>query len=297
MSYEEHYEDAQDIFYVEQSSQTENESQTDVEDVTYKKIKQIGPVVEHSNDHFLVRIINIDKLAQFVSIWAKVVQDENGVVCNRKRNKGKINEIYNAIINNTLASSIISVSEFIAVDKLSTRLICWDGQHRYWALRKYYKTLNQDYDGHIYLMIYRNDTRRQMVTRFKNINMGSSAQDTYSTIKIKTIVDNITNYVEKKFPSLKMYSANPRKPNYNIDNVNVDMVKMFEEIGPQYHTNDIITNSIKFIDIINDEFKVYYESYFTKRVMDQWYIKARQSNCFLFCGSNFVEELKKKITE
>ncbi len=292
MSYVEHFEDARDVFYIEQSSQTDIEP-----DITYNKIKEIGPVIEHSNDHFLVRIININKLIEYISIWSKAVEDENGIVCNRNKNKAKINEIYTAIINNTLASSIISVSDFQSSDGLRSRLMCWDGQHRYWALRKYYNIHKQQYNGHIYLMIYRKDKIKYMTIRFKNINMGSSAQATYVSLSVKQIADRLTQYIKKKFSALNTSANKPRSPNYNIEQVHSNIVNMFEEIGPQFHTNKIITNSIKFIDIINDEFKLKYENDFSVKVMAPWYIKARQYNCFLFCESTFIEKLKNKIIE
>ena len=281
---DEHYEDASDKFnYGTQP------------DPDRPRFNGIGNIIEESPSHYLITIKNIEELASNVRIWNGVLKDENGIVCNRRRNENKINEIYEAIKNKSLASSIISASEFKSKDGLSTRILCWDGQHRYWALRKYYKNINNNYFGNIYLLVYRCDTRNQMVKRFKNINKGTSAQAQYSSNIVKNTVDAITGCILKKFPTLDRPSGKPNKPNYNINNVHIDLTNMLDNLDKAYINTSLIHKCIDMIDTINMEIKELYENKYVRRVKDRWLINAETVNCFLFLEYDFIDMLKNKI--
>ncbi len=255
----------------------------------------IGKIIEMSNNHYLISIENIDMLVKYIRVWNGVMKDKDGIVCNRRRNKQKIDEIYNAIKNNTLASSIISASEFISSDKLAKRYLCWDGQHRLWGLRKYYNETKNTYSGNMYLMIYRNDKSKNMVERFKNINMGTPAQVHYSSTLVKNTVDAITGIILKKYPSLNKNSGSPQRPNYNINNIHAELSTMLNNLDAEYITPDIINKCINFIDIINLEIKEKYENRYAKKVKDRWLVNAETADCYLFLDNDFVEQLKDKI--
>ena len=197
-------------------------------DITLTKCREIGILVDYSKSHYLVAIKNIDKLAEYVTIWKGTMQDENedGIVCNRTKDYQKIDEIYDSIQNKTLAASIISASEFKSKDKLSSKIRCWDGQHRFWALRKYYHEGNHNFNSIIYIIVYRNDRKNQMVKRFKNINKGTPAQTHYSSNITKNVVDAVSGYISKKYPNLNKPSGKPQRPNYNKNNLEMDLESM-----------------------------------------------------------------------
>jgi len=284
---DEQYEDASDKFNYD--------AQPDPDDPHRPELEDIGNIIEESQSHYLIAIKNIKNLASNVSIWNGVLKDENGIVCNRRKNENKINEIYEAIKNKSLASSIISASEFKSKDGLSRRILCWDGQHRFWALRKYYKNTNNNYFGNIYLLVYRHDTKRQMMRRFKNINKGTSAQAQYSSNIVKNTVDAITGCILKKFPTLDRPSGKPNKPNYNINNVHIDLTNMLDNLDKEYINTDLIHKCIDMIDTINMEIKEKYENKYVRRVKERWLINAEIVDCFLFLEYDFVDMLKNKI--
>ena len=290
MAYE-HYEDASDQFNNDPNDNPEPH------DNTYIKLIEIGKIIEQSSSHYLVVISNIAKLAEQIGVWNGVLKDENGIVCNRRRDEQKIDEIYEAIKNKTLASSIISASEFKSKDGLSSRILCWDGQHRLWALRKYYKTFKNTFTGNIYLIVYRCDTKSQMVKRFKNINKGTSAQGQYSSHIVKNTVDAITGCILKKYSNLNRPSGNPNKPNYNINNVHIDITNMLDNLDKEYINTSLIHKCINMIDVINMEIKDVYKNKSTTGVIKRWLINAEACNCYLFLEYDFVEMLKNKIIE
>ena len=284
---DEQYEDARDYY-------TPNPDPD--EDKPSKYPSEIGKIIESSDKHYLISIKRIDMLVEHIHVWNGVMKDKDGIVCNRRRNKQKIDEIYNAIKNKTLASSIISASEFISSDKMTRRYLCWDGQHRLWALRKYYNRDSKvEFTGNIYLMIYRNDKRKNMVERFKNINMGTPAQAHYSSTLVKNTVEAITGIILKKYPSLNKSSGSPQRPNYNINNVHMDLSTMLNNLDVSYVTPDIINKCINFIDIINSEIKEKYENRYARRVKDRWLVNAEIADCYLFLDNDFVDQLKDKI--
>lgn len=281
---DEQYEDARDYYDTPNPDPDEDDP-----------LNNIGKIIEMSNNHYLISIERIDMLVKYIRVWNGVMKDKDGIVCNRRRNKQKIDEIYNAIINKTLASSIISASEFISSDKLAKRYLCWDGQHRLWALRKYYRENKSQFTGNMYLMIYRNDKRKHMVERFKNINMGTPAQAHYSSTLVKNTVEAITGIILKKYPSLNKSSGSPQRPNYNINNVHMDLSTMLNNLDASYVTPDIINKCINFIDIINLEIKERYENRYAKKVKERWLVNAETADCYLFLDNDFVDQLKDKI--
>lgn len=291
---DEQYEDASEHFTFSEPSDPKPDEPED-HDRLYIKLKQIGNIIECSPSHYLVAIRNIASLAYNISVWNGVLKDENGIVCNRRKDELKINEIYEAIKNKSLASSIISASEFKSRDGLSERILCWDGQHRFWALRKYYNKTNNNYFGNIYLLVYRCDTKSQMMKRFKNINKGTSAQAQYSSNIVKNTVDAVTGCIIKKYPTLNRPSGNPNKPNYNINNVHMDLTTMLDNLDKEYINTSLIHKCIDMIDNINMEIKELYENKYIRRIKDKWLINAEIVDCFLFLEYNFIDMLKNKI--
>jgi predicted protein tyrosine phosphatase len=283
------YEDASDKFNYSHSNEHPDP------DKDKNPYSEIGIIIEESQSHYLIAIKNIAELAKNVRIWKGVLKDDNGIVSNRRKDENKINEIYEAMKNKSLASSIISASEFKSRDGLSTRVLCWDGQHRYWALRKYYKHIKNNYSGNIYLIVYRCDTRRQMVERFKNINKGTPAQAQYSSNIIKNTVDAVTGCILKKYSTLNKSSGNPNKPNYNINNVHTDLTNMLESLDKDYINTNLIHTCIAMIDIINMEIKDIYENKYAHKIKDKWLINAEAVDCFLFLEYDFIDMLKNKI--
>lgn len=262
---------------------------------TYLKLKEIGNIIEMSQNHYLVTVVNIAKLGSYLHIWTGVLADTNGVVCNRLKNENKINEIYDAIKDGTLASSIMSASEFVNKNNRPNKILCWDGQHRYWALRKYYKKNNINYSGNIYLLVYRHDTKTQMAQRFKNINKCTPAQSMYSSNTIKNTVDAVTGCILKKFPSLDRPSGKPNKPHYNINNVHIDLTQMLENLDKKYINTILIHKCIDMIDIINANIKQIYDNKYIHKLKEKWLISAEIANCFLFLEHNFITLLEEQI--
>jgi hypothetical protein len=266
------------------------------DDPTYIKCNEIGILVDYSDSHYLIAIKDILALEKNVTIWSGTMKEENGIVGNRRRDKKKINEIYEAIKNKTLATSIISASEFKKSDGLSSKICCWDGQHRYWALRKYYGDVKRMFDGTMFLIVYRNDKIHKMVERFKNINKGTSAQTQYSSNIAKNIIEAISGYIFKKYQNLNKPSETPRRPNYNKNNLESDLTSMIDDLDKKYIDTNMIQKCIDYVDIINTEFKDKYEKKFKNKIRAPWMLTVEIEDCYLFIPEfNFIETLKDKI--
>ena len=276
-----------------------NSELIDPDDPTYIKCIEIGGVlVDYSASHYLIAIKNILALANNVTIWSGTMKEENGIVGNRRKDEQKINEIYEAINNKTLAASIISTSEFKSRDGLSSKICCWDGQHRFWALRKYYHEGNHIFNSIIYMLVYRNDGKHKMIRRFKNINKGTSAQGQYSSNIVKNIIEAISGYIVKKYSKLNKPSEKPIRPNYNKNNLESDLTSMIDELDKKYINANLIPKCINYINIINTEFKEKYDNKYKHKTRAKWMLTVEIEDCYLFIPEfNFIETLKNKIIE
>ena len=98
---DEQYEDARDYYTPHPDPD---------EDKPPKYPSEIGKIIESSDKHYLISIKNIDMLVEHIHVWNGVMKDKDGIVCNRRRNKQKIDEIYNAIKIYALKKTLIFFS-------------------------------------------------------------------------------------------------------------------------------------------------------------------------------------------
>jgi hypothetical protein len=237
-------------------------------------------------------ITNVYKFLKDVKIW-KGLRTKNGVysTMNREVNELKVDEIFESIMNDTLAPSVIHISEIYDTNEKKTILRCWEGQHRWHALKKFYRMKHNKNINHLFTCnIYKNDTDDNIKIKFKNFNKLTPVpvdDDDDTEIKLKRIelVKYIIDYIKKTWSELQSTSNNPHKPNYNIDNLYNqlnDYIKDYklENICYQYFENKINEH--------NEKLKNHYDNKYKNKVPPNYIIKAIQSNCFLFIEKDFT---------
>jgi hypothetical protein len=259
-----------------------------------------GTCVHTFNDYSIYLLNDIYKFLKNVKIW-KGLRTKNGKysVDNREVDDNKVNEIYECILNNTLSPSIFQISEIYDSKERKFILRCWEGQHRWYALKKYLRDghANRRYDiNHLFVcFVYKNETDDSVRIKFRNYNKITPVPIDYDDnleLKIRRIelTKYLVDYIKGMYPTLQSTSDRPRKPNYNIDNLTFTLNNFIKDNELEYKTfsymKDLISNTnLKLKEFYEDEYEK------TKGNKPASVKKAFDYNCFLFLLDDFTSQL------
>ncbi len=260
-----------------------------------------GTCVHAFNNYSIYLLDDIHKFLKSVKIW-KGLRTKNGKysVDNREVDDNKVNEIYECILNNTLSPSIFQISEIYDTKERQFTLRCWEGQHRWYALKKYLRDghTNRRYNiTHLFVcFVYKNETDETVRTKFRNYNKITPVPIDYDDnleLKIRRIelTKYLVDYIKSMYPALQSTSDRPRKPNYNIDNLTFTLNNFIKDNELEYKTfaymKDLISNTnLKLKDFYQNEYNT--EGGKSKPVSVK---KAFDYNCFLFLLDDFTNQI------
>ena len=126
----------------------------------------------------------------------------------------KINEIKKTIHNNTYINDPIYISEIISKDK-SIKYLCYDGNHRREALKKYP-------EKKILVHLLRSAHNDEIIKRFTIMNSGCPVPELFlekTDEELKIMIKELIKFFCVNWKKHKSNSKNPRKPNFNRDNL------------------------------------------------------------------------------
>lgn len=246
-------------------------------------------------------IENIRNFIHTVKIW-RGPSTSNGKfsLYNREKNEMKVNEIFESILDNTLTPNIIHISEIYDRDDKQQQLRCWDGQHRWHAIRKFYiDKHNKDISNMFMCFIYKNDNNDGALEKFINHNKLSPApipdinphpEPASDVIKIIEMVKELIEFIISAFPKMQSISNKPKKGNYNVNKLYNILYNFIEEeniikknISCEYIKQKIIEHNNKLKDFYTDKYKSIIKDANIKR--------AFENNCFLFLLDDFTTSL------
>ncbi len=261
-----------------------------------------GKCIHTFNDYSIYLLDDIHKFLKSVKIW-KGLRTKNGKysVDNREVDDKKVNEIYQCILNNTLSPSIMQISEVYDVKERQFFLRCWEGQHRWYALKKYLRDghINNRYNiNHLFVcFVYRNETDESVRIKFRNYNKITPVPIDYDdnlTVNLELKVRRIeltkylVDYIKGLYPSLQSTSDRPRKPNYNIDNLTFLLNNYIKDNELENKTfsymKDLISNT-------NLKLKDFYEEEYKDKPLPASVKKAFDYNCYLFLLDDFTSQI------
>lgn len=147
--------------------------------------------------------------------------------CQRSYTDERVNYFYNQLINN----QINGIFPYIGILHCSlytqngvTKNYIVDGQHRFYAYKKYYETFKKDFS--INYIVKTCLSKNDVTTFFKSLN------DNYNPHEL--ILDNldkaelVKNYIKTKYDKHISHSETPRYPNVNIDQITKYIIDTFE---------------------------------------------------------------------
>ena len=255
-----------------------------------------GQKIYSFDNYDIYTITNIYNFLKSVKIW-KGLRTKNGIysIMNREVNELKVDEIYESILNDNLAPSVLHISEIYDNKENKISLKCWEGQHRWYALKRFCQMKYKKDISHLFLCyIYKNDNNDNIKIKFKNFNKLTPVpidDDEEGEIKIKRVelVKYIIDYIKNKWDNLQSTSLNPHKPNYNIDklyNQLNDYIKenKLENVCHQYFEEKLNEH--------NEALKKHYENFYKDKIKPNYITKAFMHNCFLFVEKDFTMSME-----
>jgi hypothetical protein len=257
-----------------------------------------GNKIYSFDNYHVYTITDIYKFLKSVKIW-KGLRTKNGIysIDNREVNEAKVDEIFESMMNLTLVPSVFHISEVNNNNIINLR--CWEGQHRWYALKKYYNLKKTNDITHLflcYIYIHKDnmDVDEDIRNKFRNLNKMTPVPIDYdddSETKLKRIelVKNSVKYIKTTYPDLQSTSSNPHKPNYNVD-------KLFNQLNDYIKENKLENISYEYfimkINEHNDNLKNHYDNIYKNKIKPNYIIKAYSNNCFLFIERDFTMSME-----
>ena len=114
------------------------------------------------------------------------------------------------------------------------------------------------------------------------------SEDIGAKINRIELTKGLVDYIKDLYPNLQSTSINPRRPNYNIDNLNRilnDFIKdnNLENMNFSFLQSKIVTHNLKL--------KEFYSKEYTNKIKPIYIKKAFEHNCFLFLLDDFTTSI------
>jgi hypothetical protein len=251
-----------------------------------------------------IDIYTIENIKQFIStvkIWKGTTTSNNKFsLYNREMNIMKVNEIFDSILDNTLTPNIIQISEIYDRNDKKQNLRCWDGQHRWHAIRRFYTEKHNKDISHMFIcFIYRNDNNDGALEKFINFNKMSPVPipdinnvitDDYLKIKRIELVKELIDFIIETFPKMQSLANKPQRGNFNVNKLYHILYDYIEEY--KLENKNILFLQQKIIDH-NNKLKEYFTDKYKLIIKDCNIKKAFENNCYLFLLDDFTTGLGK----
>jgi len=158
-------------------------------------------------------------------------------LCNRDYIEERVNEFYMKLVNynNTVSDGTIPYLNVIHTAFLNSKLYICDGQHRYYALKKFYDQTKLDFEFAYVMKICNN--KEELRGYFRDLNNIFILHEIILEDDKIDLLERIKVYMKNKYLKHISQSVNPRFPNINIDQL------------VHYLLNSFCNH--KYIDIIN----------------------------------------------
>ena len=193
--------------------------------------------------------------------------------------------------------------------KHKKKYFCWDGQHRRKAIQIlqdepiYYPVIRRNYIVHI----YKNDTEEGIIKKFISINKSvpvpRSLIDMLETkinqieptttehnIERKMVADSISYKLSNKYSEYCKKSDEPKRPNFNMSNLNGDILSYILENEIDITSEDLL-DKIELLNIsMGNKYNNTRQNETIVKRLD--IIHKRKMKCYLFVESdNFTDKL------
>nr|QBK86238.1 MAG: hypothetical protein LCMAC102_00330 [Marseillevirus LCMAC102] len=230
-------------------------------------------ICQYNNKEFLY-LSDKKNIMDYISIWQY----------NRPIDETRIQVIKEYIEKQKYVDGIIYVAEFQENKKISYN--CYDGFHRLKALQ-----LIKD-DLKIIVHVTYQATVDQIKSKFKALNSAISVPELYldetndETIQsLKIIIEEVVEYICKKWSKYQSISKRPQRPNFNRDNLKD---QLYDYINQPSHIGVNASRLIKAIDKLNEDYSNRKFVNTSQKVIS----KCKKMGCFLFLKRYFTDDLQ-----
>ena len=189
-------------------------------------------------------------------------------LCNRDFIEERVNEFYEKLINYNKenrddTNDKIPYINVIHTAFLNKVLYICDGQHRFYAYKKFYEKTNVNFK--IPYMMKVCDTKEELINYFKDLNNVFILHEIILEDDKIDLLERIKVYMKNKYSKHISQCANPRFPNINIDQLVHHLLNSFKE----HNYMNIISKMELLNDKIKEECKIsnidYYETAMKKQ--------------------------------
>ena len=196
-------------------------------------------------------------------------------LCNRDYIEERVNEFYENLLkyNKEIYNDTIPYINIIHTSLLNNKLYICDGQHRYYAYKKFYE--NQNINFKIPYIVKICNTKDELRNYFKDLNNVFILHDIILDDDKIDLLERIKVYMKNKYPKHISKSANPHFPNINIDQLVHYLLNSFKG----YNYIDIISK----MELLNNKIKE--ECYLSNK---DYYDTSMKKNGF-FIGFLFIK--------
>jgi hypothetical protein len=138
-------------------------------------------------------------------------------LCNRDYIEERVNEFYIKLINynNEVSDGTIPYLNVIHTAFLNNSLYICDGQHRYYALKKFYEETRMNFKFPYVMKVC--ETKDELRNYFKDLNNIFILHEIILEDDKIDLLERIKVYMKNKYSKHISQSSNPRFPNINID--------------------------------------------------------------------------------
>lgn len=238
--------------------------------------------IYYENDKFIYcKINNIQQFIDNVASWKE----------NRMIDKVRIPEIVESYLHDNIVESPIFISQLIINNVTKYRI--WDGQHRYYAIKKILKNQymsddikNEIFNNKIFCYIYKNMTYDSTYDLFVNINKSIPVTvfKKHNNNNVKKSIEYIVNKFTTIYPSFQSKSYNPKKPNFNIDRIQQSLYSYITEYNLSNISKYKLWDEIMRVNTELEPTNKCQTSFVKKKVND--------AKMYLFLVDNFTEFIK-----
>ena len=168
-------------------------------------------------------------------------------LCNRDYIEERVQNFYIKIINynNKINDGTIPYLNIIHTALLNNKLYICDGQHRYYAYKKFYDETNINFKFSYMVKVC--NSKEELRNYFRDLNNVFILHEIILDDDKIDLLERIKTYMKNKYPCHISQSANPRFPNINIDQLVNYLLNSFN--------TDNYKNIISKMELLNTKIK------------------------------------------
>ena len=186
----------------------------------------------------------------FYELFSKFLEKNPKIpLCNRDYINERVNEFYEKIINYKILynneENQVPYFNILHIAKLNNDMYICDGQHRFYAYKKYYDNHKSDFYLSYVIKICSN--KDELKQYFRDLNNIFILHDILLKDDEIDILERIKVYMKNKYPKHISQSLVPRFPNVNIDQLVKYLINTYPNLDYQSLINkmEILNENIK----------------------------------------------------